>query len=72
MATHRQVRSGDVGWQRLYEMWVAERRPGNLVDSQDNYVVMTPNGENDPIFVDQGTGEDLYKTTSGPFGPPSR
>ena len=61
----RTISKGESGWDRMYRIWVGENRPGTVVLGEDHYVVMTPNGEEEPIFSLQGSGpSEFYSSVS--------
>jgi hypothetical protein len=64
-----QIVSGNSGWERLKDMWVAGGKTSNLIDGTHLYLVYTPNGDDSPIFVET-PDIDLYTSISGTISPP--
>lgn len=42
-------------WARLFGLWKSEGRPGTVIIGSDVYRVLTPNGEEEPLFVGQAS-----------------
>jgi hypothetical protein len=38
-------------YDRLKRMWIAQRKPGQVILGDQSYEVMTPNGDDAPVFV---------------------